>query len=85
MADINCITGINFYPSSTIVVTGDFNSLNTDFLAVDFDFVHDQIIHGNRILDRLFIRRPHLYNCRIVFLVFLLNIRLFWFPTEKCL
>ena len=55
-------------PGAIIVITGDLNSLNTDFLVYDcgFSLINDNVTHGNRILDKCLVSRPDLYVCRTV-------------------
>jgi hypothetical protein len=46
-----------YYRLSAIVVAGDFNSLDTEFLASDYGFT--QIVpgptHGNNLIDKFFV------------------------------
>ena len=45
-----------------IVIAGDFNSLDTDFLERDFGLLQivNKPTHGNRILDKFFTNRPEI-------------------------
>jgi hypothetical protein len=58
---------IQDFTSNLIVVAGDFNSLDTEFLASDYGFT--QIVsgptHGNNLIDKFFVTRSDLY-CAVV-------------------
>ena len=49
------------------IIAGDFSSLNTDFLEVDFGL--SQLVtkptHGNNIIDTFFTNRPDLFFCDV--------------------
>jgi len=59
---IDCILKmpVSLGETVVIVVSGVFNSLDTDFLAVDFGLTQIVIqpTHGNTILDKFFTSRP---------------------------
>lgn len=66
---IDClIQGADFiaarYNTDFTTIAGDFNSLNTDFLSVDLGFIQivKESTHINKIIDKVFISRPGIYN-----------------------
>ena len=67
--NIECILNFSTLPGETvvIVVSGDFNSLNTDFLEVEFDLtqVVNQPTHGNKMLDKFFTSRPDITEVEV--------------------
>ena len=57
----------NSEPDPVFLITGDFNSLCTDFLEEDCGFtqmVHSST-HGNNILDKVFCNRPDLFHADV--------------------
>ena len=50
-----------------IVVAGDFNSLDTQFLCHEYGFsqLSNAPTHCNKIIDKFFINRPDLYRCEV--------------------
>ena len=54
----------SLYTTDFILVAGDFNSLNTDFISVDLGFYQlvKEFTHMNHIIDKVFINRPGIYN-----------------------
>lgn len=50
-----------------IVVSGDFNSLDIQFLCNEYGFsqLSNAPTHCNKIIDKFFINRPDLYRCEI--------------------
>jgi len=60
-SDIDVINTIN--GNSIIVIAGNFNQLDTNFLCTDFDFT--QIVeyptHGQSLIDKVFVNRPDIY------------------------
>jgi len=56
-------------PGKTVVmvISGDFNSLDTDFLEVDFGLTQIVIqpTHGNKIMDKFFTSRPDISEVMI--------------------
>jgi hypothetical protein len=60
MVTADVISKLNANPESVIVFVSDINTLHTDFLTVDLDFVpvNDQITHRTPILHNLFINNP---------------------------
>ena len=65
-ADVDYISSHN--PTAILLFGGDLNMLNTDFLTVDSGLtqLNDDATHGKRILDKIFVNRPHLYECLTV-------------------
>jgi hypothetical protein len=67
--DIECILKMTVSPGETvvIVISGDFNSLDTDFLEVDFGLTQivSQPTHGNKILDKFFTSRPDISEVEV--------------------
>ena len=64
--DIDCILQ-QCDCSPIILVAGDFNGLNTDFLQdyCGLTLVVHEITHGKKILDKVFISQSHLYNTSV--------------------
>ena len=58
---------IDNFKCDFIVIFGDFNTLDTDFLCIEYGFEQlvDQPTHGLNILDKMFINRPGLYECTV--------------------
>ena len=52
------------YPNDFMLVAGDFNALNTDFISTDLGFYQlvKEHTHMNHIIDKVFVSRPGLYN-----------------------
>jgi hypothetical protein len=67
--DIEVLLNKSADPGETvvIVISGDFNSLDTDFLEIDFGLV--QIVtkptHGKNILDKFFTSRPDISEVEV--------------------
>ena len=65
-------TGLEYiilnYPSAIVIIAGDFNSLDTNFLEYDFGFLPlvNMPTHGNKILDKVFVSQPGVYVCKVV-------------------
>lgn len=64
--DLEEITICN--PNAAIVITGDLNSLNTDYFVCDcgLSLINDAVTHGNRILDKCLVSRSDVYVCQTV-------------------
>jgi len=50
--------------SPIIIVSGDFNGLNTDFLeeCCGLTLIVYEITHGKKVLDKVFTNRPDLFS-----------------------
>jgi hypothetical protein len=50
-----------------LIVTGDFNSLSTDFLVASYGLCQLVVTptHGGKILDKFFINRPDFYQVKV--------------------
>jgi len=61
-ADIDAIIRLNDH--SVIVIAGDFNQLNTQFLVTDYGLTQivDQPTHGDNYLDKVFVNLPDVYS-----------------------
>ena len=60
-ADLNFI--INKYMAPIIIIAGDFNTLDTGFLEVDYGLhqIVTDATHGKNTLDKVFVNRPDMY------------------------
>jgi hypothetical protein len=56
------------YPSAIILIFGDFNMLDTCFLEHDYglQLVVNCNTHGNKILDKVFLSQPDIYDCKVI-------------------
>lgn len=61
-ADVQIL--IASYPSSIIIIAGDFNHLDLGFLEVQYGLhqLVTDVTHGNNVLDKVFINRPDIYS-----------------------
>jgi hypothetical protein len=64
--DIDCI--VCSHNDSIILICGDFNSLSTEFLEIDYGLV--QLVctstHGTNLLDKFFVNRSDLYCVEVI-------------------
>jgi hypothetical protein len=58
----------NKFDEPHFIIAGDFNRLDTNFLATEFGFqcISNKITHGKRILDKIFVSWPSTYTVRVV-------------------
>ena len=65
----NCIEYVNVnHRPNLVLVAGDFNSLDTDFLCVDHGLYQlvNEPTHLNHTIDKLFVSRSHVYHCHTI-------------------
>lgn len=58
---------ISHYDSCVLTICGDFNSLYTGFLEIEFGLVQlvDIPTHGNNLLDKVFVNRPDIFSATV--------------------